>query len=998
MLPHVSHIKDKPGGIPRVVEAYAKYLPKFGIELVEPDATTYDLKAVHAGMTGGDCDVAHLHGLYWTADYNADEWEWRVNARVIEACRNAKVITVPSAWVAEPFKRDMRLSPVVIPHGIDWQDWQHKYPTGGYVLWNKTRRFDVCDNGILDILMDQFPDTLFYSTLPTPLLQNVHTSDYPANFKIIESAGGTSHSIMKRFIQEAGVYLSTTKETFGIGTLEAMAAGVPVLGWANGGNLDLVQHGTNGYLARPGDIEDLIFGLNYCLKNRRVLGQNGIELAKNWGWETVCEQVANVYRAATVDQPPTVGVVIPVYNKTQEQLDRAINSVKAQTVKPDKIIVVDDGSNIGYDIVVKHLWQQNQGVAVARNTGIKWLDTKYIICLDADDFVEPGFVAACLPALESDRSLGIAYTGLMTVTEHGNEVSQWPPEFNYDRQLQRHNQVPTCAMFRRDAWARVGGYQPRYCPNGAGSEDAAFWTAIGAIGYSAKKITVDNSEKISRVMGEIETIKKSLSIYDSIPDPTTEVEKYDEFATLNNALIIKREELKTLQREDGTALLLFNYSYGSGFASGNPDYREVDWLTMYPWVTDRQHPFASVATPARHSHPVRQYDEPVISVIIPVGPGHEDEVRRALDSLEMQHFRRWEAVVVFDTGNEYYPDLMTAYPYIRPVYTDKRGAGYARNRGVEAARGGMIFYLDADDVLVDPSAFDKMLNAWNETGEIIYTDYLGKAIWNEQEALKEFGTDLLNFNPKTGAAVFRKQAADYDSKLAQVQPLHNPDSQNMPYYHWCLVSVLMPKAWHCGFDESLKTWEDVEYFWRLARLGRCFYRLPEPLVMYNYHKGTRREASAVVDTDSRQKHKSLVQYIKTKLEDIKTVGCNCGQRAAQKQQPLEANMADNEFVEIEFHFSGDDSRGNYGKGLKSPTGQTSNGVKLDYQGYNRRAGDRFLVHIKDQQARPDMFKLVPAEIKAPVVETKPLDAPILLKPEKVEMAAVTPTKRGRKIK
>lgn len=939
MLPHVSQIKDKPGGIPRVVEAYAKYLPQFGVELVEPNATSYDLKAVHAGMTGGDCDVAHLHGLYWTSDYSADDWEWRVNARVIEACRNAKTITVPSAWVAEPFKRDMRLSPVVIPHGIDWQEWRHSYPSGGYVLWNKTRRFDVCDNSILDILMAQFPDTLFYSTLPTPMLQNVHPVDYPANFKIIESAGGTSHSVMKRFVQEAGVYLSTTKETFGIGTLEAMASGVPVLGWANGGNLDLIEHGINGYLARPGDIEDLIFGLNYCLVNRRVLGLNGQELAKKWGWEPVCEQVANVYRVAMIEQPATVGVVIPVYNKTQDQLDRAYNSVLNQTVKPTSIIIVDDGSDNRYNIFEgDHLYirRQNGGVAAARNTGIKRLKTEYVLCLDADDWLEPTFIEVCLEALKNDRSLGISYTGLMTNTERGSEPSLWPGPFDYDRQLLRQNQVPTCALFRRDAWERVGGYQPRYCPNGAGSEDAAFWTAIGAIGYKGIQVTSDP---------------------------------------------------------------LFNYSYGTGLASGNPDYQEVNWLQMYPWALDNQHPFASVATPARHSHPVRQYDEPIISVIIPVGPGHEDEVRRALDSLEMQHFRKWEAVVVFDTGNEYYPELFTAYPYIRPVYTDRKGAGYARNRGVEAARGGLIFYLDADDVVVDADAFTKILAAWNETGEIIYTDYLGKAIWDETEAVNEFGPNLLAYNQKTGAAVFRKQAVQFDPALAQAQPLHDPTSQNMPYYHWCLVSVLMPKAWHCGFDETLKTWEDVEYFWRLARLGRCFHHLQEPLVLYNYHKGTRREASAVVDEDSRQKHFNLVQYIKSKLSEVQIVGCNCGQRAAQKQTVIEAvNMAEGELVLIEFHFPGDDTRGNYGKSLKSPTGQMQNGVKLDYQGYNRRVGERFLVHRLDQQARPDMFRLVAAEIKAPVLDTKPLEEPVLLKPEKVELAAVMPTKRGRKVK
>lgn len=82
---------------------------------------------------------------------------------------------------------------------------------------------------------------------------------------------------------------------------------------------------------------------------------------------------------------------------------------------------------------------------------------------------------------------------------------------------------------------------------------------------------------------------------------------------------------------------------------------------------------------------------------------------------------------------------------------------------------------------------------------------------------------------------------------------------------------------------------------------------------------------------------------------------------------------------IEFDFPGSETRESYGKGLKSITGQKDpQGKVLDYKGYGRKKADRFLVHVKDQQARPDMFKLVPNEIKAPEVETRPLTEPVLI--------------------
>lgn len=56
MRPHVSEVQNRGDGISRVIEGYFKHLPEFDIELVSQDATSYDLVAAHAGITGPDCD------------------------------------------------------------------------------------------------------------------------------------------------------------------------------------------------------------------------------------------------------------------------------------------------------------------------------------------------------------------------------------------------------------------------------------------------------------------------------------------------------------------------------------------------------------------------------------------------------------------------------------------------------------------------------------------------------------------------------------------------------------------------------------------------------------------------------------------------------------------------------------------------------------------------------------------------------------------------------
>jgi hypothetical protein len=281
------------GGIRRVIEAYTHYLPQFDVKVVDNTATSYDIIAAHAGMAGGDTDVSHLHGLYWTATYQASDAEYKTNARVIDSLRKAKQVTVPSRWVAHNIARDMRFMPHVVPHGIDWSAWQHGEEDQGFVLYNKNRIGDVCHPDQMQALAVKFPEIQFVSTFSVPGV------DTPSNIKV---TGLLPHGSMKRVVQRCGVYLSVTPETFGVGTLEAMAAGKPVLGWRYKGNLDLIQHGINGYLAEPDDMDDLAEGLWYVLENAQVLGDNGREITKGFTWEKAVEQVADIYRLAAVDE------------------------------------------------------------------------------------------------------------------------------------------------------------------------------------------------------------------------------------------------------------------------------------------------------------------------------------------------------------------------------------------------------------------------------------------------------------------------------------------------------------------------------------------------------------------------------------------------------------------------------------------------------------------------------------------------------------------------
>ncbi len=92
-----------------------------------------------------------------------------------------------------------------------------------------------------------------------------------------------------------------------------------------------------------------------------------------------------------------VTVIIPVFNRA-DLVRRAVESVLAQTYRPEQIIIVDDGSTddpraslqeIVSSDLIKIIRQQNAGVAAARNVGIEAARTNWLAFLDSDDWWLP---------------------------------------------------------------------------------------------------------------------------------------------------------------------------------------------------------------------------------------------------------------------------------------------------------------------------------------------------------------------------------------------------------------------------------------------------------------------------------------------------------------------------------------------------------------------------------------------------------------------------------
>ncbi|HXM56408.1 MAG TPA: glycosyltransferase family A protein, partial [Candidatus Dormibacteraeota bacterium] len=159
---------------------------------------------------------------------------------------------------------------------------------------------------------------------------------------------------------------------------------------------------------------------------------------------------------------PLVSVVVPVRDQG-EFVQEAIDSVRASGHEPLEIVVVDDGST-DPDTVrtldaldgVTLLRQEHRGLPAARNAGIAASNGPYVLPLDADDRVAPGFVPGAVAALERNSDLGLV-TGY--VRNFGLLDSVFVPLGHVPELcLVMDTYARATGLFRRDALERVGGY------------------------------------------------------------------------------------------------------------------------------------------------------------------------------------------------------------------------------------------------------------------------------------------------------------------------------------------------------------------------------------------------------------------------------------------------------------------------------------------------------------------------------------------------------------
>ena len=254
---------------------------------------------------------------------------------------------------------------------------------------------------------------------------------------------------------------------------------------------------------------------------------------------------------------PLVSVIIPTFNCPF--LSGAINSVLTQTYDNFEIIIIDDGSTDStrdtvenYHSKVKYIFQENEGVSSARNTGIRASVGDYIAFLDADDVWLPTKLEDQFTIFNREHDIGFVYCDNYFVNERLHPIS------NYSRKspllegdilmsfLLDYFLITSGLMVKKECFSSIGYFNKDYVVD----EDFEFFVRLARhyrAGVVKKKLF------LRRIF------KKSLSRQDFQRNSTYDIQIFEEF--ISNNKIFYRNNKKILNRRLADLYFIFGYRY-----------------------------------------------------------------------------------------------------------------------------------------------------------------------------------------------------------------------------------------------------------------------------------------------------------------------------------------------------------------------------------------------------------------------------------------------------
>jgi glycosyltransferase involved in cell wall biosynthesis len=218
-------------------------------------------------------------------------------------------------------------------------------------------------------------------------------------------------------------------------------------------------------------------------------------------------------------------------------------------------------------------------------------------------------------------------------------------------------------------------------------------------------------------------------------------------------------------------------------------------------------------------------DNPLVSIIIPTY-NYGKYIRKALTSCLNQTYRNIEIIVIDDGSRDDTGEIVTSFTDPRIIYRlqKNQGVSVARNKGLDAAAGEFITFLDADDYLMADSVKIRVdaLQSYTEIGFVFTSAYSSD------------GTGNITYKDK-------KSESRFSDKFWEDLLLRRLDFQA------CYVMMRADLARSARFPVSLSNGEDIVYFCRIffSALG---YYIPKPTAVIVHHMDSlRHDVREIID-------------------------------------------------------------------------------------------------------------------------------------------------------
>ena len=272
-------------------------------------------------------------------------------------------------------------------------------------------------------------------------------------------------------------------------------------------------------------------------------------------------------------------------------ISTAVESVLNQTLQDFEIIIIDDGStDNSREIIeeynshpkIKVIFQKNKGLNVTNNIALRVAHGKYIMRLDADDYLDQNALLVMSNLLEQDDALGLVFPDYYMVDAEGN-IDSLHRRHDFDKDVSLLDQAAhgACTMIRVDYLKELGGYNEDYsCQDGY-----ELWVKFSAK-HKVKNVNTplfyyrqhgkNLTKNENRILTTRATINKDYIRKSGDQHPTIAIIPIRDANTVNNTLAFTSiGEQITLQRKIEAALQTENVVQ---VIVTSPDLKVSDWL------------------------------------------------------------------------------------------------------------------------------------------------------------------------------------------------------------------------------------------------------------------------------------------------------------------------------------------------------------------------------------------------------------------------------------